>query len=381
MSENVKQVTYQHVVLEGSAYEVGRLQGEAIKNIPEAKNFFCSGKGKFAPQEFPRILKLYEQYCPGLEEELTGFAESLEVSLEDVVYYSQTYLKAAPPHCSHLAVLPSLTLEKHVLIGRSYEFGDTMDDLRLCTTRVQGKYAHIGFSSLLFGRLDGMNEHGLSVTMSAAGLPVGLLPGMKPPIQNGFHFWALLRAILDQCQTVEEAITLAQEFPLCCNLNLIVAHKSGVAALIEIATPHHSVKRIDASTADQFVCSTNHLTQPEMLHYIPTMMKNSGVRYRSITSRLKKASPQITKETIKGILSDPHPAGLCFHYYQEFFGTLWSLIFDLNEGTAEICFGSPVVNQWHTFDLFNATESAQYSVTLPLEKTEPDFWQQTPVAP
>jgi predicted choloylglycine hydrolase len=50
--------------------------------------------------------------------------------------------------------------------------------------------------------------------MSAAGGPVGTLPGMRPPAQDGFHFWALLRTILDQCQTVEEAIALTQEFPL-----------------------------------------------------------------------------------------------------------------------------------------------------------------------
>ncbi|GAK56006.1 choloylglycine hydrolase [Candidatus Vecturithrix granuli] len=378
MSQDSKQITFQHIVLEGSAYEVGRLQGEIIKNVPEARKFYCSGKGKFAPQEFVRILKLFEQFCPGLQEELNGFADSLEVSVEDVVYYAQTYLKATPPRCSHLAVLPSLTTEKHVLIGRSYEFSDTMDDLRLCTTRVQGKYEHIGFSSILFGRLDGMNERGLSVTMSAAGGPVGTLPGMRPPAQDGFHFWALLRAILDQCQTVEEAIALTQEFPLCCNLNLIVAHKSGDAALIEIASPHQSIKKIDASTADQFVCSTNHLTQPEMIHYIPTMMKNSGGRYQTIISRLKGASPHITKETIRGILSDPYPKGLCFHYYQEFLGTLWSLIFDLNDGTAEICFGSPGVNQWHTFDVLGATESAQYTITLPLEMAESGFWQQVP---
>jgi len=56
-------------------------------------------------------------------------------------------------------VLPGLTASGHVLLGRSYAFDDTMDDLQLCTTRVAGKYAHVGFSLLLLGRLDGLNEH------------------------------------------------------------------------------------------------------------------------------------------------------------------------------------------------------------------------------
>jgi len=35
---------------------------------------------------------------------------------------------------------------------------------------VKGKFAHLGFSSLLFGRQEGMNEYGLTVTMSGGGI-------------------------------------------------------------------------------------------------------------------------------------------------------------------------------------------------------------------
>lgn len=372
-----KKIMFRHHVWAGSAYQVGQLQGEMVKETPGAKAFFTSCGGRYSGEELDRILELYDSFCPGLCDELAGFADSLGASIGDVLYVCRSYLKAA--HCSQLVVLPALTAEKKVLVGRSYEFSEEMDDLSLCTTRVEGNYAHMGFSSLLFGRLDGMNECGLSVTMSAAGMPVGELPGMKPPVDNGFHFWVLLRAILDRCATLEEAVRMAESFPLCCNLNLIVAHKSGAAALIERVGSHQSIKTIGPESEEQFICSTNHLTQPDMVHHVPTMMKNSGVRRQTVTSRIENTSPAITKETIRGILSDPYPDGLCFHYYQEFFGTLWSLMFDLEEGTAEVCFGSPIANRWYTFSLPAPQKPARYEATLPLEKAAPDFWNQVPL--
>jgi hypothetical protein len=94
---------------------------------------------------------------------------------------------------------------------------------------------------------------------------------------------------------------------------------------------------------------------------------------------VKEARPRITTETIRGILSDPYPKGLCFHYYQEFLGTLWSLIFDLNAGTAEICFGSPIVNQWHT--LMCPAQQNQLNILSHFLRKWPNpvFWQQVPV--
>nr|MDF9459864.1 hypothetical protein [Bacillus pumilus] len=50
------------------------------------------------------------------------------------------------------------------------------------TTHVKGSACHTGSSLLLFGRSDGMNEHGLSVTFSACGpLRLEMKPGLKAP--------------------------------------------------------------------------------------------------------------------------------------------------------------------------------------------------------
>lgn len=50
-------------------------------------------------------------------------------------------------------------------------------------------------------------------------------------------------------------------------------------------------------------------------------------------------------------MSLSYPNGLCCHYYNEFFGTLRSMIFDVTEQTIEMTFGSPQTNNWHIFSV------------------------------
>lgn len=410
---NEEILSFTHVVFEGTAYEVGHMQGDAIKNYPEALAFFTSGEGQFSDLEFAEIQDAFDNFCPGLNEELEGFADSLQVAPEQVVYYGNTFLRkggVSPSsqkdpgyrdtgYCSHMAALPGITENGHVLVGRNYEFGEGMDDLRLCTTRVRGKAAHFGFSNFLFGRGDGMNEYGFSVTMSSVGLPVGMGEGMQPPHQDGFHFWALIRALLDQCRSVEGALNLVLNMPLCCNLNLILADRYGKAALVEIIGENRDVKILDAASEEQYLYSANHLSLPEMVGHLPYAMRNSLVRSGIMESGLKKPLKDMAgmeelpfsnlksrsgflavgRESFRKILSNPYPEGLCCPYYDEFFGTLRSMVFDLTTGEAEICFGSPALNEWHTFDFEKNPEPRVYKVKIVKEKAKPDFWEMLPL--
>ncbi|MEE9378279.1 MAG: hypothetical protein V3V33_09615 [Candidatus Lokiarchaeia archaeon] len=49
-------------------------------------------------------------------------------------------------NCSHFVVLPSITADNHL-----YEWKYDEEDRRFCTTKINGRIAHIGFSMLLFG--------------------------------------------------------------------------------------------------------------------------------------------------------------------------------------------------------------------------------------
>jgi predicted choloylglycine hydrolase len=356
-------------MLVGSAYEVGRQQGEWLAGKPELARFSSSPlpeRGPITPKQAEATLKIFRQHCPGLNEEIEGFAAALGVAPEQVVYYAITYSPVG--QCSHFVVLPSSSADGHLRVGRSYELNQNMSDLRLVTVRISGRPAHIGFSEILFGRDDGLNEHGLCATMSA-GAP------MAPTEPGGLMYWAVLRTILDRCAEVDEAIETALSMPISFNFNLLLADRSGKAAVVEIACSHRAVHRIGPETPDQSLVATNHYNLPEMKPYDLGRMWNSLVRYRMIKSRLKAAAPRVSCETLRTILSEPYPYGTCCHHYTDYLGTLWAGIYDVTAGTLEACFGAPTHNPWHLFDLGAGPGVTEYAVQLPDEASDPALFR------
>ena len=96
------------------------------------------------------------------------------------------------------------------------------------------------------------------------------------------------------------------------------------------------------------------------------IISHSTLRSNSITSTLESNAPQIKKEDIRRLLSTPHPNGLCNYYYNDGFGTLWSVIFDVTTGEIEACFGAPTHNEYRVFGLDDPTGLREYTAIAPI---------------
>lgn len=366
------EIQAQHMLLTGSSYEVGQTLGSICRKTPGFSEAVRIKEPYLSKQDEKQMYKLFEEFSPGINEEIAGFADALSIPAIQVLYYAMTYLR---PGCSQMAVLPSKTTNGHTLLARNYDFNDQMEEMLLVTTRIKGKYAHIGSSIMQFGRGDGMNEHGLAVSQTSAGLPVGNFEFAAKPAIIGLQFWAVIRSVLENCKNVDEAIQWTKQMPIAYNLNLLFADKSGCAALLESFNGLKAVKRIDALGKEHFICSTNHLHLPELKAYAPMSMKNSLERYKLICNTLDHEE-RISPEDLKRLLSTKYPDGLCCHFYDQFFGTLRSIsmVFDVNEGTLDVCFGSPALNKWYSFKIWDEVGQAVYPVQLEREKAPADFY-------
>lgn len=360
--------TFRHIVLEGTAYACGLALGEHIKAHSAAERAMYTelkpDQADLTPDALQALMDLNDSHCPGINDEIKGMADGLGVPLPrlaaNLVWHSPMGC------CSHIAVLPGASVDGRILAARSYEWS-TEDALTLITTRVHGKYAHIGFSIMGCGRFDGINEKGLCITMSAGA------PG-KQPMNGGYLFWAAIRAALDCCATVDEAVAHISAMPSCFYDNLIVTDRLGNAALIEDACGHRAVRRIGPGSADQFIYSTNHFTLPGMAALGNPPMWMSVARYQRIEQEFRQR-PKASKESLRALLSAPVPEGLACHYYSDWFGTLWSMVFDVAAGEVEVCFGSPMANGWHTFGLGDPVGVTEYPAALPNEVcTDPKFF-------
>ena len=376
LNYNLVNGKFQHVILEGTAYEVGKKQGEILKNDGQMRARVAMAISSFLSQlgvsedgkpdletmgfrDFGELQAFFEEYSPGLNEEIQGFADSIGVEAHEVPFYGATYY--APKNCSQVAVLSSVTNDKHVYVGRSYEWTHTEEDLRLCTTKVKGKAKHIGFSTFLFGRADGLNEHGVSVTFTGGGI-FGI-----PLKQKGFQNHLVIRSILDSCESVDDATELVRNMPISGFFNLLIADRSSNAALVEFADGTRDIKRINNNSEDKCLYSTNHYTLPSTMKSNELncgIIGQSRKRYQLLASSLSAAS-KVKKEALRTLLSRKFPKGLCDHYYSEGFGTVWSLMFDLTSLEADVCFGAPTHNKWHSFTLNGPSGVKEYLAVFP----------------
>lgn len=262
-----------------------------------------------------------------------------------MMYYYQTLLKAG---CSHCAVLPKKTDLKHTYVLRNYDLSPVIDDMRFCSTHVEGAYAHSGFSTQYFGRTEGVNEHGLSVTFSACGQPVGNIAGLRKPAVSGLQCFAVIRVLLEKCKNVQEAKSLIEEIPIASNMNLIVADPVD-AVCIEIFDGYKSIITIVEESQD-FIVSTNHAISLPIQKLNSRRLEQSTNRYHTLYEHLNR-NEQVSIESLKGLVQKEYPAGLTVHNYEEWFGTLHSVLFDLHECTMNICFGSPLLNDWYSLEV------------------------------
>ncbi|MFM1655728.1 hypothetical protein ACI7RC_27055 [Brevibacillus sp. B_LB10_24] len=96
-----------HILLEGNNYEAGRALGSICRKIPGLSDSMRVKEAFLTKQDETQMYKLFDEFCPGINEEIEGFADELKIPAEQVLYYTMTYLR---PSCSQMAVLPSRTI-------------------------------------------------------------------------------------------------------------------------------------------------------------------------------------------------------------------------------------------------------------------------------
>ena len=353
----VNRVQYHHAIVEGTPYKVGWLQGEFLKQMGRT---LISYEPPEPEQTARQMRQLYNEYCSGLTEEVQGLADSLSLPFEKALFCAT--IRTAVQGCTHAVALPAITANHHLLMARNYDMGLVDADLRLCTTRVEGQESHLGFSDMFLGRLEGINQAGLCVTLSNAW---DTIPGdWQEP--NGLHYAVALRGALDQCKNLEEALDLWQRMPIGSNGTFLAADPSGNAACFEIAGCKRAVKCIGANTDEQYLVSTNHfilLPFPDPENHIPS--DHSTRRYNALTAWLQENRGQITSDGFKAFLDRDWATGVSSYSPEQRAGTLWSMVFDVTSGLAEIRFGPPPYNEWQSFTLGGTVGVREYMVEFP----------------
>jgi len=233
----------------------------------------------------------------------------------------------------------------------------------LCTTRIEGKLSHISFSDCVFGRISGINEHGLAVT-SSLGSPLSEIK------VAGLPYFIVSRILLDQCTTVAEALERIETLPIAWYSNYLLADCKGTVAQAEIACDKHAIRRYGPEDASA-LWATNHFTLPEMGDFAPHRMRQSLKRWEFLRAHLRSSTPIGRPHDL---LASPFPEGLRFSHYMNGLGTLHSMVIDIDALTIDASFGPPLADSWHTFDLNQQVGSTFYDVLIEDVPAPKGFW-------
>ena len=364
---------YHFIKIRGSAYEGGKQLGKLAKQNESFLKMLTSlfpGQEKRTLVEMKKTMELFEQICPEITDEIQGFSDEVDVDITNIIYY-YAYIRPVGGQCSLISVSPEVAQDGCGMLGRNYEFA--WDDYSiLIESALEGQYRQIGFGCQLFGKFDGINEHGLCIA-TAAGV-------INPNYQDeGFVFPVIVRAMLNRCKTVDEALEFYSTIKTADYRNYIIMDSEGNSALIEAAASKYVIKKSKRGSIP-ILFATNHYENEQLKHegfYTPN---HSKLRYRVMKDFLQNSKECISNRKLKDLLASPMPDGICCHYYEDGMGTMWSMIFHPKERAVEVCFGSADNNEWRTFYLCaeEKTDSSvkEYEVMLHNLKAPAEFWKE-----
>ena len=333
-------------------YERGLQYGQQAKKesplcVETYRNRFAGTRG-LSWEEAREISWMFIPYIeaemPDMLEELKGIAAGAQTDLKDLMVLNCRYEILHFPHeneCTAFALQREATANHHVYIGQNWDNRPTLlpHSLLLHITEEEtgrkifglteaGQLIRNGFTSRGVGQCSNSLRSCLDVR--GAGIPS-----------------TFVRRKLLTLDRLEDMVALIRRAPRSVSVNYCIASRENAAADIE-AVPGQPV-RFDPTNG--ILTHANHLLVNRDLD-VSTAKRFRGERLYELLSRL---TGKITTEYIMECLRDHegYPQSLCSHVTEN--GKLWqtnaSLIYDLDEQRAWVCYGPPCEGEYKEYSL------------------------------
>jgi predicted choloylglycine hydrolase len=337
------------------------------------RTFFKNTMDEFKQETDVKKVRQFEQeipkYLPEFLDEITGFTDAVNVAYETFLY--RFIYDWSANNCSQFVAFPSITANNHLYTGHNYDW--SLSDEHLHIINIRPGCSFMGFSMMFFGRWNGLNEHGLSIHHNG-------LQGVNIENQSLFCDHIFVRILLETCKTAQEAFEVYQELPKAGGAgSLIIADTHGDAFLVNFAGPAFAYRKIGQEHSEQYLCSTNHYLLEAMWEKESFRGVHSILRYNAMNAWFEKQAAPIGLSELKAFQALTIPNGPCCHYYTDWLGTIRSMIYDLTDIQAHVCFGSPVHNAWHIYDFHKNISGVDRIITYYEDETaDPKIWKRLP---
>lgn len=249
-------------------------------------------------QHMPELLNTYDALC-----------NALNADKHVAAFLSLYNPPSFPTGCSQMAWQNS---RANRLI-RNYDFPASLSERKLLFTQWNGTKV-MAMTDCIWGVLDGINEHGLAVSLAYGG---NVTRG------KGFAITLLLRYVLEFCQTVKEAIDALTRVPVHMPYNVTLIDRSGDVRTIEVCPGKPA--RISPHA---FATNHQHEGHADNLDAV----SDSSIREQYIATRMANADTTEI-DALAMFLSPP-----LYRNAKDWqgWGTLYTASYDVNEGSVAL---------------------------------------------
>jgi hypothetical protein len=367
----------------GNHHEIGLQQGrasrslleQAVRDLPTVRPIRLAKPRLIPIQLFLWLAK--RQATKLLQDDITncyprqaerskGIAEGGALDMSTLLLFQFMELLVSPgksnysvPGCTSLALEPRRTRSGETIIAKNFDYPNDFSPYHLtCISEPQGRYRTLGCSKVVLpGMLDGMNEHGLTVTYNygyATDTPTHYAP-----------ISLVIQEMLETCKNVDEAVEFMTRAKRAGGALLTMGDPDGRIRSLEISS-NHAVAR---PPVDGQIVNANHYRTEEMKRWeIPTdaifsgktPKEYHGLRVHESSERrlgrvqeLLKEAEQLDEDAITTILrdhgEDNQPSNLTICQHGDFLGTTRSVLFYPKSRRIKVLYGNPCQNTYREF--------------------------------
>ena len=314
-----------HPRLKGSHYDMGLHYGKLMYD----KGLHLSEYIKLTEEEKAfgaDAIKVSEEMLPKISLEIKGMADGQQMDYQIFASWLLSMFGFGDIHgCTCFCFNQN---GKTYLTRNSDMFPNLKSTSESVLYRPEGGNIFLGNTTSFVQIEDGMNEYGLAVAINFL---------MTKTYKNGLNTGMLVRHILENCKTTEEAITFIKSVPIATTQNIMLADAGGNLAVVECSPEKTAVRR-----SDEFLISTNEFMLPEMNDEHNNPEENwyrSHDRYETVVKAFRENS-HWDLDFVKDVQSGKH--GFVCQYPKEMnFDTLWSSIYETNSRSILRAEGNP----------------------------------------
>jgi len=303
-------------------------------------------------------------YAPHLLEEMRGIAEGAGRDVREIVainvrtelmYGLGILRKGRTSECTSVAIGKSASADGHVRVAQNWDWIPSLAGTLVLWViqRDDGPNLLTLVEAGMVGKI-GINAAGLAMC-------VNLLISDSDHAGPAVPMHIILRRVLEEASSVEEAISLIGASKRCTSCNHLLADRGGALASVE-ATP--TAQAVLRPTGD-VLTHTNHCFDADLAVYDrnarespETLARGRRIQALAQRERGKRQESLINEKDLRVMLADhgSESGSICLHVRSELpfveqGESIASIIFDLTEGQVDIADGPPCQYSYRRFPL------------------------------